>query len=86
VPQAVVNHQAGHSSGRSAKVAFHKAYHKGQSRVYAMQKHGVPNSKYHFSFEYLATHILFWLSFTKRKREAYRGLLKGLKEAKKWKP
>jgi N-acetylglucosaminyl-diphospho-decaprenol L-rhamnosyltransferase len=45
VPQAVVNHQAGHSSGRSAKVAFHKAYHKGQSRVYAMQKHGVPSAK-----------------------------------------
>lgn len=45
VPQAVVNHQAGHSSGRSAKVAFQKAYHKGQSRVYAMQKHGVPSAK-----------------------------------------
>jgi N-acetylglucosaminyl-diphospho-decaprenol L-rhamnosyltransferase len=45
LPQAVVNHQAGHSSGRSAKVAFHKAYYKGQSRVYAMQKHGVPSAK-----------------------------------------
>ena len=45
VPEALVNHQAGHSSGRSAKVAFHKAYHKGQSRVYAMKKHGVPAAK-----------------------------------------
>jgi GT2 family glycosyltransferase len=45
VPDALVNHQAGHSSGRSAKVAFHKAYHKGQSRVYAMKKHGVPAAK-----------------------------------------
>ena len=45
VPDALVNHQAGHSSGRSAKVAFHKAYHKGQSRVYAMTKHGVPAAK-----------------------------------------
>ena len=45
VPEALVNHQAGHSSGRSASVAFHKAYYKGQSRVYAMKKHGVPATK-----------------------------------------
>jgi GT2 family glycosyltransferase len=45
VPEALVNHQAGHSSGRSAKVTFHKAYHKGQSRVCAMKKHGVPAAK-----------------------------------------
>jgi N-acetylglucosaminyl-diphospho-decaprenol L-rhamnosyltransferase len=45
VPEALVNHQAGHSSGRSAKVAFYKAYHKGQSRVYAMKKHGMPAAK-----------------------------------------
>ena len=45
VPDALVNHQAGHSSGRSAKVAFHKAYYKGQSRVYAMKKHGMPATK-----------------------------------------
>lgn len=42
VPNAEVRHNAGHSSGRSSKVAFEKAYHKGVSRVYAMKKHRVP--------------------------------------------
>jgi GT2 family glycosyltransferase len=41
VPKANVHHNAGHSSERSPAMAFHKAFHKAQSRVYAMRKHQI---------------------------------------------
>lgn len=42
LPQSVVKHQAGNSTERTAELAFHKAFHKAQSRVYAMRKHRIP--------------------------------------------
>jgi N-acetylglucosaminyl-diphospho-decaprenol L-rhamnosyltransferase len=40
-PQSVVKHQAGNSTERTADLAFNKAFHKAQSRVYAMRKHKI---------------------------------------------
>lgn len=42
VPDAVVRHRAGHSSGRSAAVSRFKGYHMARSRIYALGKHGRP--------------------------------------------
>lgn len=42
VPQAVVRHDAGKSSGQSPELARFKGYHLARSRVYAMAKHGRP--------------------------------------------
>ena len=40
VPGAQARHMAGHSSGRSPKVAAFKGYHMARSRIYALAKHG----------------------------------------------
>lgn len=42
VPQALVRHEAGHSSGRSPEVARLKGFHLARSRVYALAKHNRP--------------------------------------------
>jgi N-acetylglucosaminyl-diphospho-decaprenol L-rhamnosyltransferase len=78
VPEALVNHQAGHSSGRSAKVAFHKAYHKGQSRVYAMKKHGVPAAKLKCLMSALQELLSPLNLFSRRKRMKALGVLIGV--------
>jgi N-acetylglucosaminyl-diphospho-decaprenol L-rhamnosyltransferase len=41
VPQSLAMHHAGNSTGRTARLAFHKAFHKAQSRIYAMRKHNI---------------------------------------------
>ena len=38
---AEIEHHAGHSSGRSPEITAFKAYYLGQSRCYAMKKHGM---------------------------------------------
>lgn len=40
VPAALARHKAGHSSPRTAAMAFAKGFHLGRSRVYALRKHG----------------------------------------------
>lgn len=42
IHDAVVRHDAGHSSGRSPAVARFKGFHMARSRIYAMAKHGRP--------------------------------------------
>ncbi|MCV0397598.1 MAG: glycosyltransferase family 2 protein [Rhizobiaceae bacterium] len=40
MPEAVVHHAGGHSSGRSAAVSRFKGYHMARARAYVMAKHG----------------------------------------------
>lgn len=81
VKDAQVSHAGGHSSGRSAKVAYLKAYHMARSRIYTGKKHKRP---YPTLFAYLEA-VRLWLSpptwFSKRKRAKAAGFFTGVVSA-----
>jgi N-acetylglucosaminyl-diphospho-decaprenol L-rhamnosyltransferase len=82
VPQSMVEHHAGHSSGRSPQLAFHKAFHKAQSRIYAMRKHNIPRA----SLKTLTSALIGLLNpsnfISRRKRLQSWGFLMGSLKAK----
>ncbi|MEM7319071.1 MAG: glycosyltransferase family 2 protein [Pseudomonadota bacterium] len=78
VPDAIVTHASGHSSGRSPKIAEFKAFQLAKSRVYTMQKHGRFAPKLqaylHLMTQFLNPQILW----NRRKRAKAIGFMKGL--------
>ncbi|MCO6186619.1 glycosyltransferase family 2 protein [Rhizobium sp. L1K21] len=77
IRDAVVTHAGGHSSGRSAKVAYLKAYHMARSRVYTGRKYDRPAPlffAYLEAFRLMASPITW---FSARKRAKAAGFLAG---------
>lgn len=77
VPEASAHHLSGHSSPRSAQIAFQKGYRMAHSRIYTMHKHGFGHAKRNT----VASAILQLISpasmISKRKRMKAWGFLKG---------
>ncbi len=78
ISDAHIMHAGGHSSGRSAKVAYLKAFHMAKSRIYAGRKHNRPAP---LLFAYLEAFRLMispitWFSARKRAKAA--GFLAGI--------
>ena len=75
---ARVQHSSGHSSPRTADIAALKAWHMGQSRVYAARKHDVPWA-FHKALASAFLQIVSPLTvFSARKRSKHIAFLKGV--------
>lgn len=77
ITDARVTHRAGHGSARSPEIAALKARAMGESRVYAMKKHGVPHPWLRSMGRALAQCLSPEMLLSRRKRAKYLGLLKG---------
>jgi N-acetylglucosaminyl-diphospho-decaprenol L-rhamnosyltransferase len=80
VPEASAHHLSGHSSPRSAQIAFEKAYRMAQSRIYTMRKHGFRHAKRSTIFSALFQLIGPASLISRRKRMKARGFLQGALE------
>ncbi len=78
IRDALVRHQGGRSSARSPEVAALKAWHMGQSRVYAARKHGRPLAFSRALASALAQAASPFAWFSRRKRAKQLAFLKGV--------
>lgn len=81
VRQAQVTHQGGHSTARTPETAAFKAYHMGQSRVYAACKHRVPLARSRALLSALLQMLSPATFLSKRKRAKHRAFLTGVSTA-----
>lgn len=77
VRDAIVVHASGYSSGRSPQVAYLKAYHMAQSRIYAGKKYGRPFARLLTVFGGLLSIISPTNFFSARRRAKSVGFLIG---------
>jgi N-acetylglucosaminyl-diphospho-decaprenol L-rhamnosyltransferase len=77
VPDARVDHMAGHWSGRSPAVAAFKGYHMARSRIYALTKHGGRLAWLRTSTNALSGLILPHNLLSARRRAKHLGQLRG---------
>ena len=83
IHDAVVQHDAGHSSGRSPTVARFKGLHMARSRVYAMAKHGRPFGLARTLGSALLNLILPHNLLSARRRAKHLGLVAGAWSARR---
>lgn len=77
VQAATVHHAEGHSTARTAETARFKAFHMGQSAVYAMEKHGRPAPKAKVVLDAVMQLLSPLTLLSKRKRAKALGFLQG---------
>lgn len=77
VQAATVRHAEGHSTARTAETAWFKAFHMGQSAVYAMEKHGRPAPKAKVVLDAVMQLLSPLTLLSRRKRAKALGFLRG---------
>ncbi len=80
ISEASAYHLSGHSSPRSAQIAFEKAYQMAQSRIYTMRKHGFCHAKRSTILSALLQLISPASLISRRKRMKAWGFLQGALE------
>ncbi|MBB4953529.1 GT2 family glycosyltransferase [Agrobacterium vitis] len=73
-----VVHAKGYSSGRSSKVAFFKAFHMAQSRIYAGKKHHRPMPLLSAALHCVVSSLLPFNWFSSRRRAKLNGFRSGV--------